>query len=117
MIVPFLLPVTLLAEGPRMTAPISVEDVREVCSAVASATPDQITSISAVISMEFVPGALATQCIHVADDGTEVRSTCYARADLVWVLTVSPTGVPMQYKVQKASQGWKIISKGPPPTA
>jgi hypothetical protein len=111
MIVAVFLPVVLVAGEPNVTAPVSAEDVRQICKVVASTTTDPITSILGVISTEYVPGAVARESFHFAADGTKVPSTCYERADLVWVVTSHKTLLPTMHKLEKSPHGWKIISK------
>jgi len=110
MVVAVFVPLLLLADEPKVTAPISSGDVRQICELVASVTSDRIITIGGVLSNEYVPGAVPRESFHFAADGTRVPSTCYERGDLVWVHTSHKTH-PMEYRVEKSPQGWKIISK------
>ncbi len=105
------LPVVLLAGEPKVSAPISSEDVRQIRELVAAVTTDPITVISGVLASEHVPGSIPRKSFHVAADGTRMPSTSYERADLVWAMTSPKKGLPIQYQLQKSAQGWKIIRK------
>jgi hypothetical protein len=114
-VVALFLPIVLVANEPRVSAPILGQDVYLVRELIAATTPDEVTYIGGIIDTEFVPGAIPRDTYRVAADGTEVHQIMYERADLLWVVTTSKTNLHIQYKVQKSPDGWKIISKGPPP--
>jgi hypothetical protein len=105
------LPAVLLADQPKVTAPISSEDVRQICKVVATATGDPVTSIGGVLTSEPLAGAVPRDSFHFAEDGTRVPSTSYERADLVWAITSPKKQLPTMYKLEKSPHGWKIISK------
>jgi hypothetical protein len=111
MVAGLFLPIMLLAAEPKVSAPISSEDVRQIRQLVAAVATDPITSIDGVLTNERVPGSVPRESFHFAADGTRVPSTSYERADLVWAMTSPKKGLPIQYQLEKFAHGWKIIRK------
>jgi hypothetical protein len=106
-----LLPVMLVAEEPKVSAPISSEDVRQIRELVHTVSTDPIGRIDGVLTSEYVPGSVPRETFHFAADGTRVPSRSYERADLVWAMTLPKTGLPIRYQLEKSAHGWKIIRK------
>jgi hypothetical protein len=82
-VVAVFLPLLSLADEPKVYAPISSEDVRQICKLVASATTDPVTIIGGILSTKYVPGSAPRESFHFAADSTRVPSTSYERADLL----------------------------------
>jgi hypothetical protein len=109
----FLLPVVLFAEEPKVTAPISAEDVQQICKLVRSVTTEPIGTISEVTTQEYIAGVPTRQDWLIPEKGEGRYVTVYFRRDRVWVFTRPERKdlLPMMIHLQTTDAEWKITKK------
>ena len=106
------LPIALSAGELKVTAPISSDDVQQICKLIGSNTGDSDVSIGGVLSSDYVRGAVARDSFQFAPGGTRVPSKLYERADLVAAVTTFKSQQPPTiYWLEKSPQGWKIVNQ------
>ena len=112
LIAAFILPAVVLADEPKVTAPISSEDVKQICALVRGVTAEPIGAIAEVFTQEYVEGVAPQQETHIPAKGETYEVTVYPRRDQVKVYTEPKGLLPMWFDIQKLNDKWTIIKKG-----
>jgi hypothetical protein len=99
---------------PRVTAPISRDDVKQIVAVVRAATPEPILSIDPVYTKEPRPGAIpqkATELGPISAGKVQNKSiVTYIPTDQVSVRTGSERNLKGgSYKLQRVDRTWKIV--------
>jgi hypothetical protein len=97
------------ADDPKVNAPVTPEDVREICAVVRGQTTEPISEISEVTTEAYVPGVTPRQTVTIAANGERHESTMYPCPDRVWVFTRPPQGAQLWLDVQKKEGKWTIV--------
>jgi hypothetical protein len=97
------------ADDPKVNAPISPEDVREICVLVSAETSEPISEISEVTTEAYVPGVTPRQVVSIAADGERHETTMYPCPDRVWVFTHPAKDSPLWLDIQKKEGKWAIV--------
>jgi hypothetical protein len=97
------------ADDPKVNAPISPEDVHEICTVVQAATTEPISEISEVTTEAYTPGVTPRQVVSIAANGERHETTMYPCPDRVWVFTHPGKGSPLWLDVQKKEGKWAIV--------
>ena len=97
------------ADDPKVNAPISPEDVREICALVRAETSEPIDSISEVETEAYVPGVTPRHSTRIAPNGERQETTMYPCPDRVWVFTRPPQGAQLWFDIQKKEGKWAIV--------
>ena len=63
------------ADDPKVNAPISPEDVREICALVSAETSEPISEISEVTTEAYTPGVTPRQVVSIAANGERHETT------------------------------------------
>jgi hypothetical protein len=95
--------------GPKVNAPISAEDVREICALVRAETSESISEISEVTTEAYTPGVTPQQVVSIAANGERHDSIMYPCPDRVWVFTRPAKGSPLWLDIQKKERKWAIV--------
>ncbi len=96
-------------DDPKVNAPISPEDVREICALVSAETSEPISEISEVTTEAYIPGVTPRQVVSVAADGERHETTMYPCPDRVWVFTHPAKSSPLWLDIQKKEGKWAIV--------
>src|SRR4051812_18253694 len=80
------------ADDPKIQAPVSPDDVREISALVRAQTTEPIESISEVETEAYVPGVTPRHSTTTGPDGKQKETTMYPCPDRVWVFTRPPDG-------------------------
>jgi hypothetical protein len=107
-------PAVLLADQPKVTAPISPADVQEICALVRTVTPETVSAISKVTTPDYVPGVAPEHALHIPEKGEAHDVVVYPRRDRVYVFT-NPARkdlMPFWLDIEKVNDKWTIIKKG-----
>lgn len=99
----------LLAEDPKVNAPISPEDVQEICALVRVATSEPILEISEVTTEAYIPGVTPRQVVVISANGERHEATEYSCLDRVWVFTHPAQGSPLWFDIHKKDNKWTIL--------
>ena len=97
------------ADRPKITAPISPEDVREISALVRAETTDPIESIAEVETEVFVPGVTPRHAVRIGPNGERQEATMYPSPDRVWVFTQPPRGAQLWFDIHKKDGTWIIV--------
>ncbi len=97
------------ADDPKVSAPISAEDVREICALVSTQTSEAISEIAEVTTEAYVPGVTPRQVVSIAADGERHETTIYPCPDRVWVFTHPAKGSPLWFDIQKKEGKWALV--------
>jgi hypothetical protein len=97
------------ADDPKVNAPISPADVREICAVIRGQTTEPISEISEVTTEAYVPGVTPRQTVTIAANGERHECTIYPCPDRVWVFTRPPQGAQLWFDVQKKEGKWTIV--------
>src|SRR4051812_13243971 len=97
------------ADDPKVNAPISPDDVREICAVVRGQTTERISEISEVTTEAYIPDVTPRQSVSIAANGERHESTMYPCPDRVWVFTHPPQGAQLWFDVQKKEGKWTIV--------
>src|ERR1043165_7234575 len=95
--------------GPKVRAPISAEDVRQICALVRIETGEPISEISEVTTEAYIPGVTPQQSVTISANGERHESTMYPCPDRVWVFTQPAQGTPLWFDVHKKEGKWTIV--------
>jgi hypothetical protein len=99
------------ADGPKITAPISPEDVREISAMVRAETSEPLESIAEVETEAFVPGVTPRHSVRIGPNGERQEVTMYPSPDRVWVFTQPPRGAQLWLDIHKKDGKWTIVKK------
>ena len=99
---------------PRVTAPVSHQDVTEIAAALHAATSERILSIDPVYTSKPTPGSTRQQATELGPiQGGKVQTKpmiTYLRTDRVLVRTGSERNLTGGvYEVQRVGDTWKIV--------
>ena len=108
-LVAFLLGCGARADDPKVDAPVSPEDVREISALVRAQTTEPIESISEVVTEAFVPGVTPRHSTSIGPSGERKESTMYPCPDRVWVFTRPPQGAQLWFDIQKKDGKWTVV--------
>ena len=97
------------ADGPKVTAPISPEDVREISVLVRTHTSEPLESISEVETEAYVPGVTPRHSVRTGPNGERQETTMYPSPDRVWVFTRPPSGPQLWLDIHKKDGKWMIV--------
>jgi SHS2 domain-containing protein len=97
------------ADAPKVSAPVSPDDVQEICAVVRAQTTESISEISEVTTEAYIPGVTPRQTVSIAANGERHESTMYPCPDRVWVFTHPPQGAQLWFDVQKKEGKWTIV--------
>jgi hypothetical protein len=97
------------ADDPKVNAPVSPQDVQEICVLVRTATSEPISEISEVTTEAYIPDVTPRQVVSVAANGERHETTMYPCPDRVWVFTHPAQGSPLWFDVQKKDGKWAIV--------
>jgi hypothetical protein len=97
------------ADDPKVNAPISPQDVREICALVSAETSEPISEISEVTTEAYIPDVTPRQVISIAADGERRETTMYPCPDRVWVFTRPAKSSPLWLDLQKKEAKWAIV--------
>ena len=97
------------ADGPKVTAPISPEDVREISALVRTETSEPLESISEVETEAYVPGVTPRRSVRTGPNGERQETTMYAFPDRVWVFTRPQSGPQLWLDIHKKDGKWTIV--------
>src|SRR5262245_9494871 len=94
------------ADGLKINAPVSSEDVQEICALVRVATSEPISEISEVTTEAYIPSVTPRQVVNIAANGQRHEATNYLCPDRVWVFTHPAQGSPLWFDVHKKDNKW-----------
>lgn len=97
------------ADDPKVTAPVSPQDVQEICALVRAETTEPISEISEVTTEAYIPGVTPRQVVTVAANGERHETAMYLCPDRVWVFTRPPQGSQLWFDVHKKDGKWTIV--------
>lgn len=97
------------ADDPKVMAPVSPEDVREICALVRAQTTEPIESISEVETEAYVPGVTPRHSTQIGPNGERKETTVYPCPDRVWVFTRPPQGAQLWFDIHKTDGKWTIV--------
>jgi hypothetical protein len=97
------------ADGLKINAPISSEDVQEICAVVRAASSEPISEISEVTTEAYVPGVTPRQVVVTSANGERHEATEYPCPDRVWVFTHHAQGSPLWFDIHKKDNKWTIV--------
>jgi hypothetical protein len=97
------------AESPKVTAPISPEDVQEICALVRAETREPIELISEVETEAYVPDVTPRHSVRIAPNGERHETTMYPCPDRVWVFTHPAQGPQLWFDIHKKEGKWTIV--------
>ena len=97
------------ADEPKVNAPVSPNDVQQICAVVRAQTTEPISEISEVTTEAYVPGVTPRQTVSIAANGERHETTMYPCPDRVWVFTHPPQGSQLWFDVQKKDGKWTIV--------
>jgi hypothetical protein len=98
-----------VADDPKVNAPISPEDVQEVCALVRAETSEPISQISEVTTEAYTPGVTPRQVVVTSANGERHETTQYLCPDRVWVFTRPAQGSPLWFDIHKKDNKWAIV--------
>src|SRR5437667_5857474 len=75
------------AADPKVNAPVSPNDVQEICAVVRAQTTEPISELSEVTTEVYIPGVTPRQTVSIAANGERHETTMYPCPDRVWVFT------------------------------
>jgi hypothetical protein len=97
------------AEGLKVNAPISSEDMQEICALVRVATSEPISEISEVTTEAYISGVTPRQEVTIAANGERHETTKYPCPGRVWVFTHPAQGSPLWFDIYKKDSKWTIV--------
>ncbi len=97
------------ADGPKVIAPISPDDVREIAALVRTQTSEPLESILEVETEAYVPGVTPRQSVRIDPNGERQEVTMYPCPDRVWVFTQPPRGPQLWLDIHKKDGKWTIV--------
>lgn len=98
--------------GPIVEAPISHDDVLQICDVIRRVTTKEVLTIDPVNEDHHVPGAVITGDSFTVDTTTGERTNLYTRTDLVKALMAYTDKEHVEiYTVRKVDHTWRIESK------
>ena len=97
------------ADALKVKAPISSQDVQEICALVRVKTSEPISEISEVTTEACIPGVTPRQVVSIAANGERYETSMYPSPDRVWVFTHPAQGSPLWFDIHKKDSKWIIV--------
>jgi hypothetical protein len=97
------------ADDPKVTAPISPQDVQKICALVRAETTEPISEISEVTTEAPIAGVTPRKTVSIAANGERHETAMYPCPDRVWVFTHSAQGSPLWFDLHKKDEKWTIV--------